>query len=128
MSWELLKFELEETGPVQVFNFEARLRGADDTLEWRGDGVYISRSRALRLNREAELGGLLRDHFAPPPPPYSGRTRRSGFDPQPLIAELAEVLTAHVATVPVRQEPRQAVAAGAASGMAGMAYGLKWMP
>ena len=66
MSWELSEFTLEETRPVQVFNFEARVNVDDGApLEFRGDGIYMSRTRQLRLNREAELAMAIRERFAP---------------------------------------------------------------
>src|SRR5205085_8253928 len=70
MSWELLEFKLEEvSGPVQVFNFEAVLKeemamaagiadGAQQAAEplfFRGDGLYMTRTKQLRLNRQNEL-------------------------------------------------------------------------
>ena len=144
MSWELIEFTLEETsGPVQVFNFEARLfveEGAgpgarpgqgqgpapsNDYLEFRGDGIYLGRTKQLRLNREAELAGLIRERCAPPLPPYTPKSKLPHFDASPLVAELTELLRARISAPPV-VAPRKERTASPTPALGSVAYMLRW--
>jgi hypothetical protein len=146
MSWELLEFTLEETsGPVQVFNFEARLHGGAVTpacqeesqagapappveVSFRGDGIYMTRTKQLRINRESELAALLRERFAPPPAPL-GVKPRATFDPKPLLAELTELLRARIAAPPVisaQPRPGARLASSPAPAIGSVAYMLRW--
>jgi hypothetical protein len=127
MSWELSEFTLEETsGPVQVFNFEARVNVDDGApLEFRGDGIYMSRTRQLRLNREAELAGAIRERFAPPLPPYSPKSKAVHFDATPLVNELTELLRQRVSAPPLVRKVERANAAPTPA-MGSVAYMLRW--
>ena len=142
MSWELVEFTLEETsGPVQVYNFEAKLVGGADVpsanttgetpappepIFFRGDGIYMARSKQLRLNREAELGALLRERLTPPLPPYAPKTKAVRFDATPLVQELKALLQARVSAPPVVAVQRRPVTATATPAVGSVAYMLRW--
>jgi hypothetical protein len=125
MSWELIELKLEETsGPVQVYNFEARLHKEEGSIEFRGDGIYMARTRQLRLNRESELAVLLRERLAPPLPPYTPKSKAVHFDATALISELKQLLQARVANPTVIAKRRAATASPAQA--SGFAYMLRW--
>ena len=128
MSWELVEFTLEETsGPVQVYNFEARLAlDNGEALEFRGDGIYMVRTKQLRLNREAELAGLLRERLAPPLPPYTPKSKVARFDAAPLVNELKTLLQSRVSAPPVVAAKRRPIAASPTPAVGSVAYMLRW--
>jgi hypothetical protein len=128
MSWELVEFTLEETsGPVQVYNFEARLAHPDgEALEFRGDGIYMVRGKQLRLNREAELAAMLRERLSPPLPPYAPKSKLARFDAAPLVSELKTLLQSRVSAPPVVATKRRPVTATPTPAAGSVAYMLRW--
>jgi hypothetical protein len=111
---------------VQVFNFEAALSMDDgEKLDFRGDGIYLARTRQLRLNRESELAGLIRERFAPAPPPYGGKAKIIHFDASPIVADLTELLRTRISAPPVVAQ-RKERSASATPAMGSVAYMLRW--
>ncbi|MDQ3023366.1 MAG: hypothetical protein M3R04_03110 [bacterium] len=132
MSWELLEIKLEEvSGPVQVFNFEAVLgEGEEKGLSLRGDGIYMTRTRQLRINRTTELTTLVSELVASDKARFVTKDEKSEADQKiaTLVAELSETILRRISAQPQRRElktPGQSNAGSPAPMMGSVAYYLE---
>jgi hypothetical protein len=103
MSWELQEFKLEEaSGPVQVFNFEAALAGAPREVSVRGDGIYMTRTRQLRLNRETELSTLVGELVQDEAPRFTTKAERAAREQEVtlLVSGLRDALLTRIGAQP----------------------------
>jgi hypothetical protein len=132
MSWELQEFKLEEaSGPVQVFNFEAALADAPREVSVRGDGIYLTRTRQLRLNRESELSTLVSELKFGSSPRFVTKAEQAAREQEVLllISGLRDALLARVCTPP---QVRPVAAPGVRKGSApqpmlgNIAYYFDW--